>query len=66
VVFNEAQDLAHAYRMLATSPESFDVWFRQGMFELVGVSVDMFLGAPPSVLHTDWSASEDAPAAARG
>ncbi len=55
VIFNEAEDLAKAYHVLATSADPFDVWFRDGLIDFAGMSMYMFLGAPPAVLRADWS-----------
>ncbi len=53
VVYLEADDLATALRMLATSPEPFDRWFRAHLRDVHGTALDEGFSAPELVLDFD-------------
>lgn len=54
VVHLVADDLAAAFQRLATSPEPFDVWFREHCLEVHGV--DLAEGFPPPEPVLDFKA----------
>ncbi len=53
VVFLEADDLATAFTILATSAEPFDRWFRDHVRHVHGVALDEGFAAPELVLDFD-------------
>ena len=53
-LYHEADDLAKAFHVLATSDSPYLQWFRQEIAEIHGLSPEMLLGAPPSRLIMDW------------
>jgi hypothetical protein len=53
VVYLEADDLTTAFRILATSPEPFDCWFRDHVLLVHGVAVDEGITTPEMVLDFD-------------
>jgi hypothetical protein len=53
VVYLEADDLATAFRILRTSPEPFDRWFRDQVGHLPGVALDEGIAPPELVLDFD-------------
>ncbi len=55
-VYHEAENLAYAYRVLATSDDSFDVWFREQIMEIHGLTPEMLQGPLPAQLVFDYKA----------
>jgi len=55
-LFHEADDIESAFRTLATSTDPYDVWFRERLIELHGLTPDMLQGPPPAILHFDFRA----------
>jgi hypothetical protein len=53
-LFHEADDLGAAFRMLAESQEPYDVWFRENLVDLHGLTPDMLQGPPPAQLGMDY------------
>jgi hypothetical protein len=53
VVYLEADDLATAFRILATSPEPFDRWFRGHVRQVHGVALEEGITTPELVLDFD-------------
>jgi hypothetical protein len=53
-LFHEADDLAKAFRVLATSESPYLQWFRQQALDIHGLTPEMLLGPPPSELMFDW------------
>jgi hypothetical protein len=53
VVYLEADDLATAFTILATSPEPFDRWFRDHVRQVHGVALNEGLVIPELVLDFD-------------
>ena len=53
-LFHEAEDLVQAFRMIATSDDPFDVWFRDGISELHGLTPEMLQGPPPATVSLDY------------
>ncbi len=53
VVYLEADDLATALRILATSPEPFDRWFRDHVRQVHGVALEEGITTPELVLDFD-------------
>jgi hypothetical protein len=53
-LFHEADDLAKAFRTLATSEDPYDVWFREQLVALHGLTAEMLQGPPPATLHFDY------------
>ncbi|MET4097121.1 hypothetical protein [Arthrobacter sp. UYCu712] len=55
-LFHEADDLAKAFRTLATSEDPFDVWFRERLVSLHGLTAEMLQGPPPAKVYFDYRA----------
>jgi hypothetical protein len=55
-LFHEAEDLGTAFRLLATSDDPYDVWFREQLVELHGLTSEMLQGPPPAQLTFDYKA----------
>ena len=53
-VFHEAADLAVVFRGFAESQDPYDVWFRDNLVELHGVTPEMLQGPPPATLYVDY------------
>ena len=53
VVYLEADDLATAFRILATSPEPFDRWFRDHVHQVHGIVLGRERPTPELVLDFD-------------
>ena len=58
-LFDEAEDLAKAFRTLATSDDPFDVWFREQVVNIHGLTPEMLAGPPPSTLYIDYRAQSE-------
>ena len=56
-IFHEAEDLAKAYQTLAASADPYDVWFREHLANLHGMSVDMLTAPLPATLVLDYRAA---------
>ena len=54
-LFQEAEDLAKAFRMLATSDDPFDVWFREKLESVHGLTTEMLQGPPPAEVFFEYS-----------
>jgi hypothetical protein len=55
-LYHEAENLEKAFRTLATSDDPFDVWFREHVLELHGLTPEMLQGTPPAQLMFDYKA----------
>ncbi|BCW70024.1 DUF6176 family protein [Arthrobacter sp. NicSoilB8] len=55
-LFHEAEDLAKAFGTLATSDDPYDVWFREQLVKLHGLTSEMLQGPPPAQLTFDYKA----------
>ena len=55
-LYHEAEDLEKAFRTLATSDDPFDVWFREQLVELHGLTPEMLQGPPPAQVMFDYKA----------
>jgi hypothetical protein len=53
IVYLEADDLATAFRIFATSPEPFDRWFRDHVRQVHGVALEEGITTPELVLDFD-------------
>jgi Family of unknown function (DUF6176) len=53
-LYHEADDLAKAFRVLATSESPYLQWFRQKALEVHGLTPEMLMGPPPAELKFDW------------
>ena len=53
-LYHEADDLAKAFHVLATSDSPYLQWFRQNLIELHGLTPEMLQGPPPAELKMDW------------
>ena len=53
-LYHEADDLAEAFRILATSESPYLQWFRERALEIHGLTPEMLLGPPPAELKFDW------------
>ena len=53
-LFHEAEDLAKAFRILATSEEPFDVWFREHLASVHGLTAEMLQGPPPAKVFFEY------------
>ena len=47
-LFHESEDLAKAYRTFATSEDPFDVWFREHLASVHGLTAEMLQGPLPA------------------
>jgi hypothetical protein len=56
-LFHEAENLAKAFETLATSEDPYDVWFREHLVELHGLTAEMLQGPPPAQLTFDYKAA---------
>jgi hypothetical protein len=54
---HEADDLAKAFHVLATSDTPYLRWFREEVAGIHGLSAEMLLGPPPSRLIMEWRGS---------
>jgi hypothetical protein len=57
-LFHEAEDLAKAFGLLATSDDPYDQWFRGRLIEVHGLTPEMLQGPPPATLYFDYQATE--------
>lgn len=57
LVYLEADDLERAFRVLGTSAEPFDRWFRDHVRRVHGIALDAGLPAPEQVLDFDVNAT---------
>ena len=55
-LYHEADDLAEAFHVLATSQSPYLQWFRNEIADIHGLSPEMLLGPPPAELIMDWRA----------
>ncbi|WP_231391898.1 hypothetical protein [Arthrobacter sp. 35W] len=55
-VFQEAEDIAKAFELLAASDDPYDVWFRQGLLEIHGLTSEQLASPPPAELVVDFRA----------
>ena len=53
-LYQEADDLANAFHILATSDSPYLQWFRQNLVELHGLTPEMMQGPPPAEVKLDW------------
>jgi hypothetical protein len=53
-VYLEADDMAGAFRVLATSTSPYLEWFRQKGAEIHGMTPEMLTGPLPSEVKFDW------------
>ena len=56
-LFHEAEDLAKAYRTLAASEDPYDVWFKEHLANVHGMSAEMLMGPLPATLFLDYRAA---------
>ncbi|HXQ74920.1 MAG TPA: DUF6176 family protein [Acidimicrobiales bacterium] len=52
-LYHEADDLAQAFHVLATSDSPYLQWFRQKCFEIHGLTPETLAGPPPAELTFD-------------
>jgi len=57
-IFQEAKDLAKASQVLGESDDPFDVWFRDQIMELHGLTPDILEGPPPASVTFDYHNDE--------
>ncbi|WCI09606.1 DUF6176 family protein [Arthrobacter sp. OVS8] len=55
-LFHEAEDLAKAFQTLAASDDPYDVWFREHLASVHGMSEEMLAGPIPATLFFDYRA----------
>jgi len=53
-IFQEAEDLAGAFRTIARSDDPFDVWFRQKIEDIHGITAEMLEAPPPARTYLDF------------
>lgn len=53
-LYHEADDLARAFRVLATSESAYLTWFRERSLEIHGLTPEMLTGPPPAQVRIDW------------
>jgi hypothetical protein len=57
-IFQEAEDLAKAFQVIDRSDDPYDVWFRDQLMELHGLTPDMLQGPPPAIVTVDYRNDE--------
>ncbi|MFJ5699822.1 DUF6176 family protein [Arthrobacter sp. NPDC093139] len=57
-IFQEGKDLAKAFQMAAESDDPYDVWFRDQIKEIHGLTLEMLQGPPPAVVAVDYRSDE--------
>jgi len=55
-LFQEAEDLEKAFHALATSNDPYDVWFKEKLQEVHGITSEMLEGPLPAKLLFDYKA----------
>jgi hypothetical protein len=55
-IFQEAEDIAKAFRVAATSEDPFDEWFRGKIADIHGITPEMLQGPPPAKVYVDYRA----------
>lgn len=53
-LYHEADDLGHAFKVLATSESPYLVWFRENLIAIHGLTPEMLEGPPPAEVKLDW------------
>lgn len=53
-LYHEAENLAAAFASLAASDDPYDVWFREKVAELHGLTPDMLTQQLPATLYLDY------------
>lgn len=53
-LLHEAEDLAKAFQTLTTSTDPFDVWFREHLVSLHGLTAEMLAGPLPATMYFDY------------
>ena len=61
-MFHEAEDLATAFHALAASNDPYDVWFREKLQDVHGITAEMLQGPVPASLLFDVTTSTSGPA----
>lgn len=56
-LFQEAEDLGTGFATFAASTDDYDVWFKQQLAEIHGMTADMLTAGLPSTLRFDYSAT---------
>ena len=57
-LFHEAEDLAKAFQTIATSEDPVDVWFREHLASVHGMTAEMLQGPPPAEVFFEYRAAE--------
>lgn len=57
-LFQEAKDLAKAFQGIAQSDDPYDVWFRNNLIEIHGLTPEMLQGPPPATVYLDYQNDE--------
>jgi hypothetical protein len=57
-IFQEARDLAKAFQEIAESDHPYDVWFRDQIMALHGLTPEMLQGPPPVIVAVDYRSDE--------
>jgi hypothetical protein len=55
-LFHEAENLAKAFHTLATSDDPYDIWFRNRLMELHGLTPEMMQAPLPAKVFLDYKA----------
>ncbi len=55
-LYHESDDLAKCFQLLAESTEPFDIWFKEQVAEIHGLTPEMLAGPPPATLALDYQA----------
>lgn len=53
-LFHEAEDLAKAFQTLAASDDPYDVWFKEHLVSMHGLTAEMLQGPIPATLFFDY------------
>jgi hypothetical protein len=57
-IFQEAKDLAKAFQVISESDDPYDVWFRDQIKEIHGLTPEMLQGPPPAIVTVDYRSDE--------
>ena len=53
-LYHEADDVAKAFHVIATSQTPYLQWFREQIADIHGLTPEMMLGPPPARVVMDW------------
>ena len=53
---HQSDDLAECFQLLAESTEPFDIWFKEQITKIHGLTPEPLAGPPPATLALDYQA----------